>query len=186
MNLPGREGAAGEHRVYIWRVPEVNPRLIAAIQMDEGEFDADALAAFLDRFITEMREPGAGAAEARVPGIIEFHEDGSQGVLTAPDRAEAGQNFQVTVTTFGGGCERAGEMDVLMTGDGATLLVYDLTTATGPAAICPAILKRLEHTVTLSFAQPGEYTIQVWGRRVAADTPAAGVPAVLEHTVVVE
>jgi hypothetical protein len=65
-------------------------------------------------------------------------------------------------------------------------MVYDLTTATQPDVACTAVLKRLPHTATLRFTQPGEALIRIWGRRVGPETPPDGVPVVLEHRVIVQ
>jgi len=157
------------------------------------EFDRDAEAAVFEeivgtfRWLDEVVEvtPEPIPAEARLPGIIDFYNDGTQGVVTAPETAQAGEPFSLTISTFGGGCDSAGDTSVVMEPDGATVLVYDFTAATGPDVVCPAILNRLDHTVTLQFDAPGEKTIRVWGRRVGADTPVSGVPTVIEHQIVV-
>jgi hypothetical protein len=54
-NVPGSEGQSLMHQVMIWRLGEINPRLITVAQADEAAFDPDAMEAFLDRFITEIR-----------------------------------------------------------------------------------------------------------------------------------
>jgi hypothetical protein len=92
----------------------------------------------------------------------------------------------VTITTFGGGCERKGDEGVLLAENGATVMVYDFTTATRPGVPCTTILSRFTHTVTLRFTQPGEKVIQVWGRRTGPDTPLAGAPIVIERRVTVQ
>ncbi|MCC6187787.1 MAG: META domain-containing protein [Anaerolineales bacterium] len=124
--------------------------------------------------------------QAQVPGIIDFHADGSQGVLTAPDRVAAGQTFEITISTFGGGCEEVGEAVVVRTLDGAVIFVYDTTTAVGPEVACTAELKRLAHTANLRFDEPGAMRIEIWGRRVGPETGPVGAPVVLALTVVVE
>ena len=127
-----------------------------------------------------------GAAEALVPGIIDFHADRTAEVLEAPASVRAGAEFQITITTFGGGCERAGDTAVLLAEASAAVMVYDITTATQPDVACTAVLKRLPHTATLRFTQPGEALIRIWGRRVGPETPPDGVPVVLEHRVMVQ
>ena len=129
--------------------------------------------------------PGA-SDEARMPGIIDFHNDGKTGVFTAPETVKAREEFEVTISTFGGGCEREGDTFVVVTSAGASVMVYDFTTATSPEVVCTQELKRLNHTVTLRFAEPGEMLIRVWGRRVGPDTPPVGVPILIEHPVTVE
>jgi len=96
------------------------------------------------------------------------------------------ENFQVTINTFGGGCEREGDTSVIMSATGATLIVYDITAATRPDVICTAVVKRLPHIVALRFEKPGEALIRVWGRRVGPETPPLGVPFVLEHRVTIK
>ena len=142
--------------------------------------------------------PGAGAqapiAEnaaqnprevARVPGIIDYGDERTRDVIAAPDAVRVGEDFQVTVKTFGGGCEREGDTSVVVNETGATLMIYDITTATRPGVACTMILKRLAHTVTLRFTKPGEAVIRVWGRKVVAGLPPLGEPVVLERRVTV-
>jgi hypothetical protein len=123
--------------------------------------------------------------EARIPGIIDYSDDRSKDVLTAPSVARAGEDFQMTINTFGSGCERGGDTEIIAWESGANVIVYDFTAATRPGIVCTTILKRLPHTITMRFMQPGEALIRVWGRRVGADTPPFGIPLVLEHRVMV-
>ncbi|MGH2523598.1 MAG: META domain-containing protein [Anaerolineales bacterium] len=162
-------------------------RYFEALQSASGyELTGDQLAiTYADGVLNFVRR-AAGQLEARVPGIIDFHADGTRGVLTAPDRVQAGEDFEVTISTFGGGCQRAGDTAIVVTNIGAAVMVYDFTTATQPGVVCTAILKRLTHTITLNFTEPGEMLIQVWGRRVGQDTALMGVPIVLEHRVTVQ
>jgi hypothetical protein len=112
--------------------------------------------------------------------------DGAQQSVTAPLTAQVGVPFQVTITTTGGGCEEKGDEGVIVADNGATIMVYDLTTATRPGVQCTTIFKQFTHTVTLSFPQPGEKLIQVWGRRTGPGLPLAGVPIVVERRVLVQ
>jgi hypothetical protein len=128
--------------------------------------------------------PKATAEEARVLGILSF--DGMQDAITAPGSVGVNEEFQVTVTTLGSGCERQGDEGVILAESGATVTVYDFTSATRPGVPCTTILKRFAHIVTLRFAQAGEKVIRVIGRRVAPDAPPGGVPLVLEQRVMVQ
>jgi hypothetical protein len=92
----------------------------------------------------------------------------------------------VTITTFGGGCDRAADAAAIVDAAGATLVAYDFTRATTPDVVCTAILQRLTHTVTVRFDQPGDMVLRLWGRRVGPDTSAAGVPEVIEQHVLVQ
>jgi len=121
--------------------------------------------------------------EARILGLI---DDRANDALIVPRTVSAGEDFQVTMTTIGSGCERAADTGVIVTENSATVMVYDLTVATHPGVACTMVLKRLPHTITLRFTKRGEALIRVWGRRVGPDTPPLGVPTVLEHRVMVK
>lgn len=129
--------------------------------------------------------PSPGPDERQITGIIDYYDDRSAGVITAPQTVRAGEAFEVTITTFGGGCERAGGADVKVEGTTATIAVYDFTVA-GPAVSCIAELKRLPRTVTLRFDQPGAAVIRVEGQRVGQDAPAEGVATTLEQPITVQ
>lgn len=120
--------------------------------------------------------------EARVLGLLDERADGA---LDAPATVMAGKDFQVTITTTGSGCEREADTGVVVSEDAATVMVYDFTKATRPGVYCAMILKRLRHTVTLSFTKRGRALIRVWGRRVGSDTPLGGAPTVVERRVTV-
>lgn len=61
-----------------------------------------------------------------------------------------------------------------------------VTSATHPGVPCTDVLKSLSHTVMVSFTQPGDAVIRIWGRLVGPNTPSGGQPIVLEHHVVVQ
>ena len=135
----------------------------------------------------ETAKPGARATqEAVVLGIIDFGNEGSKNVVTAPSTVAVGEEFKITITTFGSGCEREGTSSTIITATGASIMVYDITAAIRPGVICAAVIKRLPHEVILRFDKPGQGVIRVWGRRVGPDTPPVGVPVVLEHPVTIK
>lgn len=131
----------------------------------------------------EIRPP---PPEARVLGIIDFGDNGMKDVLTAPNTVRVDEPFEVTITTFGGGCESEADTSVVLLTSGAAVTVYDFTAATHPGVICTAVIKRMPHTVTLRFEKPGEAIIQIWGRRVGPETLPFGAPTVLEHRLTVK
>jgi heat shock protein HslJ len=137
-------------------------------------------------FAAAVSKPPAAPASALVPGILDFNAADSQPVVTAPENVVTGEDFEVTITTFGGGCEEAGPVSAIQTLDGATIFVYDETTATHPGVVCTTILKQLPHTVTLRFDEPGEKLLQIWGRRVSPEAGPLGEPTVIEHRIVVD
>jgi heat shock protein HslJ len=186
LDLPAAGEPSSRHRAYIWRTDDHNPRFVEVVQVDGQPFASAAMADFLSRFLAEIHVAPTAAGEARLPGILDFHADGSQGVITAPAAVPAGQDFELIIATYGGGCESAGDEAIVYTPEGAAVFVYDLTVATEPGIACPAILQRLTHTVTLRFEGPGERLIQVWGRRVGPETSGLGLPIVLEHRLAVQ
>jgi len=128
-------------------------------------------------FADETNAPGA-TNEARVLGIIDYNGT-SQNVITAPSSVKPGKEFDVQIRTQGGGCEREGDTTVVLMPAGASITVYDFTTATKPGVACTMIMKTFTHTVTMKFDQPGEMLLRVWGRAIASDTPPDGAPVVV-------
>jgi hypothetical protein len=114
---------------------------------------------------------GCGSAHShtkvRIPGTIEIETaaEGKQSNLVAPTMAQAGKDFQITIHTFGGGCESKGGEEVTVSENTATVNVYDFTTATSLSSVCTDPLLIFEHTVTLRFTKPGVATIKIVGQR---------------------
>jgi hypothetical protein len=126
------------------------------------------------------------APEARIPGLIDVSPAARSEVISAPATVKVGEAFVITVTTSGGGCERPGDASVVLGENEANVMVYDVTVATRPNVACTMIYKRMPHTATLRFTKPGEAVIRVWGRRVGAETPHFGVPAVIDQKITVK
>lgn len=139
--------------------------------------------AIAPRAAQQIPERSSAMREARILGLI---DDRAPDTLNAPSTVSLGEDFQVTITTTGGGCEREGDTGVVLTENSATVMVYDFTTATRPGVACTMVLKRMPHTATLRFTKPGEALIRVWGRRGGPDTPPLGMPVVLERRVTVK
>src|SRR5438874_6111519 len=91
------------------------------------------------------------AAEARLLGILDY--SGTRDPIVSPATVRAGEQFPVTISTYGGGCERKGDEGVVTGESSATVMVYDYTSAIRPDIACTAILKRLTHTVTLRLTK---------------------------------
>lgn len=123
--------------------------------------------------------------ESRVLGVLANPEDNFAGAIAAPASVKAGERFVVTVTTTGSGCDRAGDVGVLLGERHATLMVYDFTYANRPDVVCAMMLKTLKHDVPLTFSQTGDAVIRVWGRRQNQNSPPYGEPYVIEHRIVV-
>lgn len=127
---------------------------------------------------TEENQP------ARVLGILGFETKELSDAISAPAAVEANKDFQVTITTSGNGCVSKGDEGIILSESGADIFVYDLTTATRPGIVCTMILKKLDHAVTLRFAQKGEGVIRVWARQQGGASPL-GEPVVVEKRVTV-
>ena len=78
-------------------------------------------------------KPGAHATqEAVVLGIIDFGNEGrSKNVVIAPSTVAVGEEFKITITTFGSGCEREGTSSTIITATGASIMG---TTSRRPSA----------------------------------------------------
>jgi hypothetical protein len=125
--------------------------------------------------------PGA----QRVPGAFSFDESTAGPVVVVPERVVAGQEFQVTITTVGGGCEDVGDNGVILGNRVANVHVYDFTTATKPGVACTLIFKQFKHTVTLSLPEAGAHTIRVWGRQTGRYYAEGGAPVALDVPITV-
>src|SRR5688572_29441053 len=112
------------------------------------------LVLFFGLAAADVRSQPPAPPEARVLGIIDCGDNGMKDVLTAPNTVRVDEPFEVTITTFGGGCEHEGDTSVVLLATGAAVTVYDFTAATHPGVICTAVIKRMPHTVTLRFEKP--------------------------------
>jgi hypothetical protein len=110
---------------------------------------------------TEMSGPRA----RRVIGVIDDQDLYGFGPIQVPKVAQAGKDFEIRIMTSGGGCENQGDEKVTMSGNTATVKVYDLTTGS-PGRPCQLVGRSFPHTVTLRFTKPGKAIIKVVGRRL--------------------
>jgi len=103
--------------------------------------------------------------------------------VLAPSSVRVGERFMVTITTTGSGCDRLGDSGILMGERDATIMVYDFTSANRPGVACTMIFKMLKREIPLTFTQPGEAVIRVWGRRSRPDGAPGGEPYIVERRV---
>ena len=100
-------------------------------------------------------------------GVIGPALDRAAEVVTAPASVRAGNDFTVTVSTFGNGCVTAAGASVTYRGaqqNVAVIVPFDNYGA--PAElVCTDILNRPGRDVRLRFNTPGTATIRVEGRR---------------------
>lgn len=84
-------------------------------------------------------------------------------VFTTPDTVALSVSFDVTVHSYGGGCERKGPSNLTkFANDSAFFGPLDITENTGE--ICSTELKTFVHTAPLSFGTEGSKPITVFGR----------------------
>jgi hypothetical protein len=119
--------------------------------------------------------------ETRVPGVLADPADVSP--VQAPASVAAAERFTITITTTGSGCDRLGDTGVLLGEREATIYVYDYTSANRPGVACTMIFKHLKREVPLTFREPGEVVIRVWGRRPTAEGTLGGEPQMVERRV---
>lgn len=119
--------------------------------------------------------------ETRVPGVLADPADVTP--VQAPSSVAVGERFTITITTTGSGCERLGDTGVLLGERDAVIYVYDFTSANRPGVACTMIFKHLKREVPLTFQQPGEAVIRVWGRRSTPDGAPGGEPLMVERRI---
>ncbi|MGH7459264.1 MAG: hypothetical protein ACREKN_09340 [Longimicrobiaceae bacterium] len=124
----------------------------------------------------------ASPTETREIGVIEYHGS-SEEVILAPDTVRAGVPFEVTVRTYGVGCDRADAADTELIGGTAAIFPYDLTLSS-PNLTCPGEIRRLARSVLIRFASPGVAVLRVRGRKVPSEND--GSFTTIERTIRVE
>lgn len=104
--------------------------------------------------------------------------------LAAPDTVVAGEPFEVTVVTDGGGCHvRADGVEVDASGEALELRPYDIVQIpVSSRAACTAILRHFPRTATVVLQEPGRRLLRVVGG--SGPDPESN-PVVVERAVVV-
>ena len=123
-------------------------------------------------------------SSSRILGNLGFDLQTAERSISVPSNIQANRDFEITITTSGGGCDGAGDTGVILGEMNADVFVYDFTSANRPGIACTMILKSLSHKATLRFVNRGEAVIRVWGRQQGGDLPF-GKPIVIERRVTV-
>jgi hypothetical protein len=123
----------------------------------------------------------AFGAPKRIVGTISYYGDPVQ--VTVPTSVNRGEDFEVEVTTYGGGCIDKGGTDSEVKGLEATVEPYDLDTST-PGYPCTADLAFYTHTVELRFSEVGNAQVRILGLKKDASSPQ-GTPITVTRTVAV-
>ena len=82
----------------------------------------------------------------------------------APDTVLLNQNFEITVTTFGGSCDSKAATDVLPLSNGTVDFRPWDRTEVNDEKPCPLEIQSFTHTGTLSRSAVGPVNITLWGR----------------------
>ena len=93
----------------------------------------------------------------------------------------ANTDFEVIVTSYAGGCDRKGSVEVQQNASTIDVHAYDLVGKPTENVACPAVLLRFSHRVTLRAPEAGDVTLRVHGRSEPGDAPL-----IIEHTITVE
>ncbi|MEQ9568613.1 MAG: hypothetical protein RLN75_00355 [Longimicrobiales bacterium] len=99
--------------------------------------------------------------EERVPSVIEYLSPPLPFVFGYPDTVTAGQEFDVRLRTYAGGCREPGSVGVERSSLVITLRPEDVRVSGGRD--CPANLQYFAYDVTLRFDNPGSAVIRVLG-----------------------
>lgn len=84
--------------------------------------------------------------------------------FVAPDTVTLNANFSISVTTFGGGCDRKGPTDVLTLSDGTIeFRPFDITELDSNEP-CGLEVQSFTHIGTVNLTEAGEKTITLFGR----------------------
>jgi hypothetical protein len=116
---------------------------------------AVALAISVACGITEPTPPESGMRL----GTIEFYGDSL--VWSVPAEAEVGQRIEVSVRTYGGGCDRKGELRMIVEEGAVRLEPFDYV----GGGVCPAILRLFDHVGQFSVNRQGTVRVRLIGRR---------------------
>jgi hypothetical protein len=114
-------------------------------------------------------------------GLVIYYGDSAR--ISAPDTVARSVSFDVSFSTFAGGCVQAVAHDDVTT---PTSLVesrpYDHDSG---GDVCTADLKFLKHVVPVRLDTPGRYVIHVIGQQRGTSTGNSTIPAEVTRTVIV-
>jgi hypothetical protein len=113
--------------------------------------------------------------------LIIFYGDTSR--ISAPDTVARGVSFEVSFSTFAGGCiRRVARDDVTATASTVEIRPYDHNSG---GNVCTSDLLILKHTLLTRLDTPGRFVIRLIGQQRGASTGITNGPAELTRPVVV-
>jgi hypothetical protein len=106
----------------------------------------------------------------RQPAIISYHADTV--AFTVPDTVDVGENFLVTVRSYGDGCVSQGDTQSFYTNSQfADVVPFDVFVVQAAGNhVCTDILQIFPHVTVLSFNVSGTATVRVRGRTIPGDS----------------
>lgn len=99
----------------------------------------------------------AGPEEVRRMGSIAGYNNDDPRVTLV----QVGRRVDVSVISYGGGCERQGDTEVVVTGLDVMVTPFDFTDT--DAQVCTNVLKSFDHKASVEFPTAGTGTIRVRG-----------------------
>lgn len=121
------------------------------------------------------REDVAKTTGRQQPSYVAY--TGAAPEVSVPSTVRAGEDLQVQIRTYGGGCNEKGGDEVRVDGLTALVLPWDFDRST-PETPCQDMLRTFDHAATVRFGQPGTATVRVRGRRLPGDEPVEVVRTV--------
>ena len=104
-----------------------------------------------------------GTVKLNRPGLLRLQASDSI-TYVVPDTVSLNTSFDISVNSFGGGCDEKGETHIIMITDvQVELRPFDRTDAESERG-CPDVIKTFTHTGSLQFTKTGAATITVIGR----------------------
>lgn len=108
------------------------------------------------------------------PGVVVFFEEPM--VVTAPETAQAGVPFQVSVRTYGSGCHSRGETVVEVAGVHVDVRPYDILSG---RHTCNSILRMFDHAANVTVDEPGIAQVSFHGAAEPGDSMVTVVREVI-------
>jgi hypothetical protein len=115
--------------------------------------------------------PGITGVTGRWERQPAYVVDGQEARVGVPARVNAGADFQVNISTYGGGCHRQGDTEVSVSQGTRTVDVSPFDEVNVEAGVCTQELKTFSHTATVRFEQPGTAVVRVHGVRLQDRAP---------------
>lgn len=151
-------------RLIQWNSPvkTIMPR-ITRVPCRRGELLARFIAAATLLGVAACSDPVIIDNRQLRPGILV--NNGIPAAIDVPLFVDRGQTVNVTVVTFGTGCDEIGDTQVNGQNNEIEIVPRDWFVIPLPSQVCTADIRQFTHSAQLSFNQTGPATIRFLGRR---------------------